>query len=299
MSYIIAIVFSLSSFALVVHGIKTLELCRNSIYICIGFLFAGKIAMQLFLIERAHVANVNYLRRRDDPFWWISMGVTAIAVVGLTVWTYINPVYFMSPKDGRCRKGLPPNVVAPLQAYEITLNIILTIVFVRMLQRSKQQALFAKRPQAYNDVNSTVRSAVSKVKGLAGSKTASKNTKEEEIEFDSAPSSFTFGSTSSGVMAPLPVSQVDFRKVDYSGIEVTDLEIAPVVLPASTRPSRLRNLARKSLIGTLFMLLWTITNNVVFYCTRGRENAWMCFIQCNYDGELPLSYETWWEESNS
>lgn len=74
-------------------------------------------------------------------------------------------------------------------------------------------------------------------------------------------------------------------KMDTLDLESDADEVA--ILPASTRPSRLRNLALKSLIGTLFFLGWTITNSIIFYVMQGREHAWLCYVQCNLDGTFP------------
>lgn len=264
-SYLLAIAFSVCSAGFVLHGISDFDLCRSAIYVCIGFLFTGKTVTQLFLIERAHVANINYIRRRDDPIWWISMGTSALAGISLTVWTYKNPVYYMSVEDGRCRKGLPPNVVGPIQAYEILLNLVLTVTFVRMLQRSKKTAFFAK-PEKVSVLTETFKKAARKVSFISDKRMEVHATEQTIDRMNSA--------TTSIEMAELPSKAV-----------TTNINEAMVVLPAITRPSKLRNLAMKSLIGTLAMLMWSIASNTIFYVTRGRENAWLCFIQCNIDGK--------------
>lgn len=265
-SYLLAIAFSVCSAGFILHGIQDFDLCRNAIYVCIGFLFTGKAVMQLFLIERAHVANINYIRRRDDPMWWISMGLSGLSVISLTIWTYINPEYYMNVEDGRCRKGLPPIVVGPIQAYEILLNLVLTVTFVRTLQRSKKTAIFAE-PQKISGLTETLRRAVRKFNFLSDKRMEGHVTEETIDHMNSAAASIE--------MAKLPNQAVT-------------TEEAMVVLPASTRPSKLRNLAMKSLIGTLAMLMWSITSNTIFYITRGREVAWLCFIQCNIDGERTI-----------
>lgn len=219
-SYLLAIAFSVCSAGFVLHGIRDFDLCRNAIYVCIGFLFTGKTVTQLFLIERAHVANINYMRRRDDPIWWISMGISGLAVISLTVWTCRNPVYYMSFEDGRCRKGLPPNVVGPIQAYEILLNLVLTVTFVKMLQRSKKTAFFAK-PEKVSVLAETFRRAARKV-SLLSDRRMEGHAIERTIDNKSS-------ATASIEMSELPNKAV-----------TTNINEAMVVLPAITRPSKLR-----------------------------------------------------------
>lgn len=235
--------------------------------------------MQLFLIERAHVANINYLRRRDDPVWWVNMIFSAVAVIALTVWTYLNPVYFMSPEDGRCRNGLPPNVVGPLQAYELVLNTILTINFLRLLKRAKQvrtkqQAMVGRPLQSFDESKEEI---------------APNSVPERSTRPPLGSHRTTFDSIATQManfrIIPVPsVMTVPGEKMD--GAQAVDLESAHIVLPASKGQTRLRNLARKSLVGTLLMLCWSLANNIIFYVTKGRENAWVCFIQCNFDGKF-------------
>ena len=278
MSYLLSMAFSMSAIALVAHGISSLSICRSAIYVCIFFLFTGKMTMQLFLIERMHVANINYLRRRDDPVWWASMATVAVAGTALFVWTYVNPVYYMSSTDGRCRKGLPPNVVGPIQAAELSLNLVLTLVFLQMLNRSRRTELFAGEPQRIDEMTESLKATARKLKHLPA-------------RFGPKPKGVVImdESMNSTVSDVSPEDSTIIKpKMSREG-KSSELQPIPVILPASTKPSRLRNLARKSLIGTILMMLWSISNSVVFYVTRGHENAWLCFIQCTIDGMLSPS----------
>lgn len=204
------------------------------------------------------------------------MGAITVGGSALTIWTYMNPVYYMDRQSGRCHKGLPPNVVAPIQAFEMALNILLTIVFVRMLRRTRMCELFAKNPERESPLNVIAQSAnwvARKVKRLLTS--FKKSASEEHAMGNVAPAA--------SASATAPTTSFASSAKLVKGGDLFDVEEI-AVLPASIRPSRLRNLAWKSLIGTLFCLGWTILNSVIFYSTRGRENAWLCFIQCNLDG---------------
>ena len=87
----------------------------------------------LFLIERARALRVPFMKRTRDWVWvagftLVFSGFTAIGVVA-----YMNPVADMSPIDGRCRIGIPQYTTIPLVSYDVSLNILLTFVFVYLL----------------------------------------------------------------------------------------------------------------------------------------------------------------------
>lgn len=249
-NYIIGIVFCTTALIITCVGIHDFTDCRNAIYVCIGFLVASKALMQLFLAERAHVANINYVRRRDDPVWLFS--VAAIVVLGLpvTVWTFLSPVVYIGKLDGRCRKGLPPKVVAPIQVCEILLNTILTIMFITILRRTRRCELFPTElihePRRLHRWYKLTRSKIMQIVRPG---------KED-------------------VLSSMEPFNDELNRTDS------------VVLPPSTQPSRLHGLARKSLLGTLMILGWAVVNSTIFYVTRGREEAWLCYTQCTLDGTL-------------
>ncbi|CAC9885648.1 unnamed protein product [Aureobasidium pullulans] len=212
-----------------------------SIYFCIAFLFVGRLTTQWFLIERAHIANLDYLRRRDDPIWILSTVCVGVFATFLFVWAFLNPVAYIANSDGRCRKGIPPEVVAPLEIYESITYIMLTGVFVVMLRRTRQCELFPSVPERFT----TFSRKLSRFSHVTRPGSAKKSADIEEVEID------TFSSA--------------------------------IILPASTRPCKLRGLAYKSLIGTILILGWGVINSTIFYVTGGREHVWLCFMQCNMD----------------
>ncbi|KAI5259325.1 hypothetical protein E4T42_00048 [Aureobasidium subglaciale] len=249
-SYIVSIAFFVTSILISGVGIHTSGFCRTAIYFCIGFLFIGRLTIQFFLIERAHIANVDYLRRRDDPIWLLSTSCVGVFASFLLIWAFLNPVAYIANNDGRCRKGIPPEVVAPLEIYEFVTYVVLTGVFVVMLRRTKQVALF-ETPQRFV----TFGKRLNRLSHVARPSSPKKSADIEELEFDS---------TSNGV-----------------------------VLPASTKPCKLRGLAYKSLIGTILILGWGVVNSTIFYVTGGREYVWLCFTQCNMDIFLSVCVLHW------
>ena len=162
----------------------------------------------------------------------------------LLIWMFLNPVAYMANNDGRCRKGLPREVVAPLEAYEIVTYIVLTGVFIMILRRTRRTELFPSVPERFT----TFGKALNRISHVGRPSSTNKTTDVELVEVD----------TSSDV----------------------------VVLPASTRPCRIRGLAHKSLIGTFLILGWGVINSTIFYVTGGREHVWLCFTQCNMDSKF-------------
>ncbi|KAI4841071.1 hypothetical protein E4T45_09503 [Aureobasidium sp. EXF-8846] len=161
-SYIISIAFFITSIAITVFGIQTATFCQVAIYFCIGFLVAGRVTIQLFLVERAHIANLDYLRRRDDPMWRITTALLALFAIFLTTWACLNPVAYIANKDGLCRKGIPAEVVAPLEVYEFVSNTLLTGVFVVMLRRTRRCELFPSVPERFTIFGNAIKSHIFK-----------------------------------------------------------------------------------------------------------------------------------------
>ncbi|KAG9530567.1 hypothetical protein KCU93_g2592, partial [Aureobasidium melanogenum] len=250
-SYIVSIAFFITSISISGVGIQTSGFCRTAIYFCIGFLFVGRLTTQLFLIERAHIANLDYLRRRDDPIWILSTACVGVFATFLFIWAYLNPVAYIANNDGKCRKGIPPVVVAPLEIYEFVTYAVLTGVFIVMLRRTRRTELFPAVPERF----------------------------------------VTFGKTLNRLSHTAKPGSIK-KGVDTHAVEV-DSTASGIVLPASTRPSKLRGLAYKSLIGTILILGWGVINSTIFYVTGGREHVWLCFSQCNLDIFLSVCVLHW------
>lgn len=346
-SYVLAITFMVTALTFTGVGIPTLTDCRSAIYICIFFLFASKATLQLFLVERAHVANINYLRRRDDPVWLAAMAVLGTAGVAVMGWTYANPVAFIAESDGMCRKGLPPKVVVPVQVLDTVCNMVLTGLFIAMLKRTKGCEPFDARDEVEVETWS--------IRGVArrASKTARRMSSAGVLaarrvswvgitaarKVSSAGMFAARRASSAGVMAmgrkasvAATVtseqdnhfsdeenervdelggwSTVDWKRRHDGPAAVTRMATWTSMSPeegitegtsttmgttpnryanaaenTNAKPARLRHLARKSLIGTLLILSCAIANGVVFIINDGKEHAWLCFTQCNLDGE--------------
>jgi hypothetical protein len=105
--------------------------------------------MQVFLIERAHVANIHCLQRREDPIWKASMAIWCIVAPFFLIWMLLNVVAYMAHNDGQCHTGAIVIIVAPILAFDVSMNSFLTIVFVAMICRTRTGNLYCYLPSNY------------------------------------------------------------------------------------------------------------------------------------------------------
>jgi hypothetical protein len=204
-SYIVSIAFFITAISISGVGIHTEGFCRTAIYFCIGFLFTGRLTTQLFLIERAHIANLDYLRRRDDPIWLLSTASVGFFATFLLIWMFLNPVAYIANNDGRCRKGLPPEVVAPLEVYEIVTYIVLTGVFIMILRRTRRTELFPSVPERFV----TFGKALNRLSHVGRPSSMRKNNDIELVEVES---------TSHGVILPASTRPCELRGVAHKSL---------------------------------------------------------------------------------
>lgn len=88
----------------------------------------------IFLLERARIVRAPFMPRIKDWLWISGMliicgGFGTIAIIG-----YLSPIVELSPLDGKCRIGLPPQVSFPLMCFDVGVNFLLTGVFIWLLR---------------------------------------------------------------------------------------------------------------------------------------------------------------------
>ncbi|KAF2747746.1 hypothetical protein M011DRAFT_38172 [Sporormia fimetaria CBS 119925] len=99
-------------------GLSSPSVCHTAILICLVFYIGAKVAMYLFLVERAHAMRAPFVRR-----------IGSIAICGFR-W----PISEVSLQDGRCRIGLPLKITIPLLTSDVLINLALTAIFVYLLR---------------------------------------------------------------------------------------------------------------------------------------------------------------------
>ncbi|KAF1922955.1 uncharacterized protein M421DRAFT_408003 [Didymella exigua CBS 183.55] len=95
------------------QGLQTHQLFYVSAMICLVFHIGNKLAIYIFLLERARVARAPFVSRLKDRVWLLGIfiicgGFGTIAIIG-----YTSPVVEL---DGRCRIGLPPTSASSCSA---------------------------------------------------------------------------------------------------------------------------------------------------------------------------------------
>lgn len=73
------------------------------------------------------------MKRTRDWIWVLGNTLIFAGFTGISVVAFLHPVVDISPIDGRCRIGIPRYTTIPLVTYDVSLNILLTFVFVYLL----------------------------------------------------------------------------------------------------------------------------------------------------------------------
>ncbi|KAI9845884.1 MAG: hypothetical protein M1838_001514 [Thelocarpon superellum] len=133
--YAIALCFIFSGAILQLGiGLNTLGRCRTAIGLCLVFYVGGKVVLYIFLVERAHAIRSSRYGRTQDAIWISGMLIVLIGFGTIATLAFIEPVYEISPVDGRCRIGLPFRITLPLLIYDILINLIMTVTFFILLR---------------------------------------------------------------------------------------------------------------------------------------------------------------------
>ncbi|KAJ4982669.1 hypothetical protein SVAN01_11842 [Stagonosporopsis vannaccii] len=114
-------------------GLSSVGICRGAIYLCIGFYFASKVIMYLFLVERTRALRAPFKSRLRDRTWIIGTTFVLGGSGCLSVLAFAYHIADLSPVDGRCRIGIPRRVTISIVAYDIAINILLTATFAYLL----------------------------------------------------------------------------------------------------------------------------------------------------------------------
>ncbi|KAL5399238.1 hypothetical protein PMIN06_000986 [Paraphaeosphaeria minitans] len=143
------------------QNLTSSNLCYSAIIICLVFYTTNKLAIYIFLLERARIVRAPFMRRHRDWLWICGMfiicaGFGTVAIIG-----FIFPVAELSELDGRCRIGLPRKVAFPLMCFDIGLNFLLTGLFIWLLRPVLSFHRVNLMPGVLKKIASRVRSATS------------------------------------------------------------------------------------------------------------------------------------------
>ncbi|PVH91767.1 hypothetical protein DM02DRAFT_702928 [Periconia macrospinosa] len=116
------------------QGLRTERLCYSAIIICILFYTGNKLAIYIFLLERARIVRAPFVPRRKDGVWIVSIVLICVGFGSITMLAYLTPVVELSRLDGRCRMGVPAKVSLPLMCFDVVINFLLTGIFLWLMK---------------------------------------------------------------------------------------------------------------------------------------------------------------------
>jgi hypothetical protein len=137
MIYVDSTLFVLAT-SIIVHGLginSSHGVCEGGILLCLICYMTTKILIYYFLVERAYIVRGSRKPRIKTKLWLFNclfmMLPYTIFVIMNFVWriTYIN-------EKGVCIIGMQKIAMLPLIAFEVVVNIYLTLLFILPLRRT-------------------------------------------------------------------------------------------------------------------------------------------------------------------
>lgn len=107
------------------------SVCDSAILLCIVCYVSSKILVYLFLAEKAYIIRSSHKPRLRSKFFWfnsIGMLVAYTAVAGVNFRFRITKM-----QGGQCVIGMQKAVVIPLIAFDVLVNVYLTLLFISPL----------------------------------------------------------------------------------------------------------------------------------------------------------------------
>ena len=104
--------------------------CYATIIVCLVFYFGVKICEYLFMIERAHQLRRRTLFRHLADCWYLVEFLGLVVGFGvIAFFAFERPTAVISPTDGLCLIGVPPDLAVSVLGFDVIFNLILTIDF--------------------------------------------------------------------------------------------------------------------------------------------------------------------------
>jgi hypothetical protein len=108
--------------------------CKGAMYVCLVFYCSTKIAVQAFLIERAHAVRHKLKKRLEDWIWISFVVITILGFGTIVILAFRAPQGKVNPSDQQCRIGLPRVATMVLMTWDILINVSMTATFIVLLQ---------------------------------------------------------------------------------------------------------------------------------------------------------------------
>ncbi|KAF9630332.1 hypothetical protein BFW01_g894 [Lasiodiplodia theobromae] len=122
-------------------------LCDASILVCLLFYLSAKILQYHYLVERAHIVRSDRTPRSKDKIYLCNCLFLIVPYIGLVCLNFYWRLGYINTK-GVCINGLEMQGIIPLLAFEILINIYMTLLYIYPFRR----VLFKKQPLGPNSI---------------------------------------------------------------------------------------------------------------------------------------------------
>ncbi|KAH7042111.1 hypothetical protein B0J12DRAFT_213997 [Macrophomina phaseolina] len=139
--YCLSFIFSsVSAILKAIEPNKSPSLCDASIFICLLFYLSAKVLQYHFLVERAHIVRAERTTRMQDKIYIFNCACLILPYFALVIVNFFWRLGYIN-EDGVCINGLEMQGIIPLLAFEILINIYMTLLYIfpfRKLMFKKQ-----------------------------------------------------------------------------------------------------------------------------------------------------------------
>ena len=104
--------------------------CRAAVTLCMVFDLGQKYMLYIFLVERTHTVRATLCPRLKDVVCLLGLSFTLLGFTTLVITAFVFEMANYNTSSGLCQIGLKKPVVASLLAWDVIVNLFLTIVFI-------------------------------------------------------------------------------------------------------------------------------------------------------------------------
>lgn len=126
-----------SSLIILQYGVysgRNMHACNAASFLCLGVYLLTKIAIYLFLVDRAYIVSGSTKSRlKSKLYLWNTFGMLGLyGVIGILDFVY-RIAYI---RDGQCVLGIEWELIIPLIVFDVAANIYLTGLFLKPLMNT-------------------------------------------------------------------------------------------------------------------------------------------------------------------
>ncbi|KIW04883.1 uncharacterized protein PV09_04058 [Verruconis gallopava] len=112
---------------------QSLATCQAAILICLKFYLSTKVLIYFYFVEKAYLVRGSRKPRLKTRLYIFNL-TFALGPYVILCWVNVAWRIYYINKDGVCVIGMEKPVLWPLVAYEVIINIYLTVLFLRPLR---------------------------------------------------------------------------------------------------------------------------------------------------------------------